>query len=109
MRLLKLIRRYSLVRKPTLRVVNPRIGTSVIPLDQEDDQILFHYLSNKAHALTFEGSEVQLSRLVKRMCEKQGIRVQKMKTSIGRGKERLVLLHLKFSNEGEIRRLIKLT
>lgn len=109
MRLMKLIKRYSLTRKPTLKAVNPRVGTSLIPLDQEDDQILLHYLTNKIHALTFEGSEVQFSRLIKRMCEKQGMKVQKMKTSVGRGKEKLVLIHLKLSDQNELRRLIKLT
>jgi hypothetical protein len=71
-------------------------------------RFFFHYLSNKLHALTFDGSEVQLSRLINRMRDKQGMKIHKMKTSIGRGKERLVLLHLKFSDQNEIRRLIRL-
>lgn len=107
MRLFKLISRYSLVKKPTLKAVNPRVGTSVIPLDQEDDHIFYQYLSNKIHALSFEGSEVQLNKLIHRMCEKNGFSVQKMRTTLGRGKEKLVLLHLKIPN-GELRRFIKI-
>lgn len=109
MRWLNLIQRYTPVRKPTLKVVNPRIGTSIIPLDQEDDQIFFQFLTNKVHALYFEGSESQLTTIIQRMKVKQGFTVEKMKTSIGRGRKKLVLLHLKFPDNGEIRRLIKIT
>jgi hypothetical protein len=109
MRWLKLVQRYSLIRRPTLRAVNPRVGTSIIPLDQEDDRILFQYLTNKLHSLHFEGSELQLTRLIRRMCEQQGLTIQKMRTSEGRGREKLLLLHLRFADDGELRRLIKLS
>lgn len=109
MRWMKLIERYSFVKKPTLKVVNPRIGTSIIPLDQDDCQIFFQYLTNKIHALYFEGSEHQFNRIINKMREEKGFTVRKMKTSVGRGKEKLVLLHLKLSDDVEIRRLIKLT
>lgn len=109
MRWLKLIQRYSFVKKPTLRVVNPRVGTSIIPLDHGDDQLFFQYLTNKIHALHFDGSESQLRSLIQSLSTNQGVTIQKMKTSMGRGREKLILLHLKLNNDVEIRRLIKLT
>jgi hypothetical protein len=109
MRWLRLIRRYSLVKKPTLKVVNPRVGTSIIPLDLHDDQIFYQYLTDRLHSLSFEGSEIQLVRMLDNMREKKGFTIQKMKTSVGRGKERLVLLHLRLADNAEVRRLIKLT
>jgi hypothetical protein len=108
MRLMKLFERYSVLRKPILRVVNPRVGTALIPLDYEDGQIFFQYLTNKVHSLQFKGSHYQLCRLIDKMQQEKGFRVHKMKTSLGRGREKLVLLHLKFSDNQEIRRLIKL-
>lgn len=109
MRWMKLLERYALVKRPTLKVVNPRVGTSIIPLDYNDDQIFFQYLTNKVHALYFEGSESQLKKMIDRMKEQKGFTIQKMKVSVGRGKEKLVLLHLKLKDQQEIRRLIKLT
>ena len=109
MRLMKLFKRYSLVKKPTLKAVNPRVGTSIIPLGQDDDQIFYQYLTNKIHSLYFEGTESQLKMIIDRMKVEKGFTVQKMKTSIGRGRERLMLLHLKFPDNQELRRLIKLT
>lgn len=109
MRWKKLLERYALVKRPTLKVVNPRVGTSIIPLDQGDDQIFFQYLTNKLHALYFEGSEVQLTDIIHKLRDNQGFTIQKMKFSVGRGREKLMLLHLKFPDNVEIRRLIKLT
>ena len=108
MRWIKLIQRYSLVKKPTLKVVNPRVGTSIIPLGMEDGEIFFQYLTNKIHSLHFEGSEKQLTTLIQKLQESQGISIHKMKTSIGRSREKLMLLHLKLPNQMEIRRVIKL-
>jgi hypothetical protein len=108
MRWAKLLDRYSLSKRPTLRVVNPRVGTSIIPLNQGDDVIFFQYLTNKVHALYFEGSENQLTKIIYKLRDEQGFTIAKMKTSVGRGKEKLMLLHLKFPNNFEIRRLIKL-
>lgn len=109
MRWSKLIERYSLLKRPTLKVVNPRVGTSIIPLGQEDGEIFFQYLTNKIHALYFEGTEGQLTSIIHRLRDDQGFTIQKMKTSIGRGREKLMLLHLKFPNNVEIRRVIKLS
>ncbi len=109
MRWLKLLDRYSVIKRPTLRVINPRAGTSLIPLGLGDGQILFQYLTNKIHALYFDGSESQLKQLVYKMREEKGFTIEKMKTSSGRGREKLVLLHLRFPDNKEIRRLIKIT
>ena len=109
MRWPKLLERYSLVKRPTLKVVNPRVGTAIIPLDQGDSDIFFQYLTNKIHALYFEGTENQLTTIIHKLRDDQGFTIQKMKTSVGRGKKRLMLLHLKFPNDVEIRRLIKIT
>ena len=109
MRWIKLLERYSLVKRPTLKVVNPRVGTSIIPLSKGDGDILFQYLTNKIHALHFEGSEVQLKSLIEELKERQGFTVQKMKTSISRGQEKMMLLHLRLSNDVELRRVIKLS
>lgn len=109
MRWSKLLARYSLVKKPTLRVVNPRVGTSIIPLDMGDDQIFFQYLTNKIHSLYFEGTETQLLSLINGMKDKRGFTIKKIKTSVGRGREKLMLLHLCLPENIEIRRLIKLS
>lgn len=109
MRWIKLLERYSLVKRPTLKVVNPRVGTSIIPLSQDDSEIFFQYLTNKIHSLYFEGTEGQLTSIINKLKEDQGFTIQKMKTSIGRGREKLMLLHLKFPNDVEIRRVIKLS
>jgi hypothetical protein len=109
MRWRKLLERYSLVKRPTLKVVNPRVGTAIIPLDMGDTDIFFQYLTNKIHSLYFEGTEGQLTNIIHKLRDDQGFTIQKMKTSVGRGKERLMLLHLKFPNDVEIRRLIKIT
>lgn len=106
---MKLITRYSLSKRPTLKAVNPRVGTSIIPLDQGDDQIFYQYLTNKIHSLYFEGTENQLMNIIERMRAEKGFTVQKMRTSIGRGREKLMLLHLKFPDNQEIRRLIKIS
>lgn len=109
MRLKKLLERYALVKRPTLKVVNPRIGTSIIPLDSEDDHIFFQYLTDKIHALYFEGTEYQLTSMIHKLRDNKGFTIQKMKISEGRGREKLMLVHLKFPDNGEIRRLIKIS
>jgi hypothetical protein len=108
MRWLKLLQRYRLSKKPTLKAVNPRVGTSIIPLDPTDSLIFYHYLTNKIHALYFKGSEIQLRNMVFKMKEEKGFTIQKMKTSLGRRREKLVFLHLKLPDNKEVRRLIKI-
>ena len=107
MRWFKLLERYSLVKRPTLKAVNPRVGTSIIPLNKGDGDILFQYLTNKIHALHFEGSEIQLKSLIDELQARQGFTIQKMKTSISRGQEKMMLLHLKLPTDLELRRVIK--
>ena len=109
MRWIKLLERYSLVKRPVLRVVNPRVGTSIIPLDHEDDKIFLQYLTNKIHSLYFEGTETQLKSIIHKLQDNKGFTVQKMKMSAGRGRDKLMLLHLKLADNVEIRRLIKLS
>jgi hypothetical protein len=109
MRWARLFQRYSLAKRPTLKVMNPRVGTSIIPLDLHDDLIFYQYLTDKLHSLSFEGSEIQLKKLLDHMRLRRGFTIEKMRTSVGRGQERLVLLHLKLANNAEVRRLIKLT
>ena len=109
MRWLKSLTPYTPAKRPVLKAVSPRAGTCVIPLDQEDDQILFQYLINKIHSLYFEGAEVQLLNIIDKMRRKRGVVVKKIKTSPGRGREKLMLLHLKLADNQEIRRLIKIS
>lgn len=109
MRWMKLLERYSLLKRPTLRVVNPRVGTCIIPLDNGDGDIFFQYLTNKIHSLHFQGSEGQLTSILHKLRDEQGFKIEKMKTTLGRGREKLMLIHLRFPDDVEIRRLIKLT
>lgn len=107
MRFAKLLQRYSLLRRPTLRVVNPRIGTSIIPLNNEDGEILFQYLGARIHSLYFDGTEKQLTKIIEKFQTQQGFTIQRMKMTLGRERERLMHVHLKFPNELEIRRIIR--
>jgi hypothetical protein len=108
MRWHKLFDRYSLTKRPTLRVVSPRVGTSVIPLEKNDSRIFFQYLTNKIHSLHFRGSEKQLVSMIQKMQAEEGFTIEKMRTSPGRRKEKMVLLHLKFQDNLELRRIIKM-
>lgn len=107
MRWLKILKHHAVNRRPILRVTNPRIGTSIIPLGKEDHEIFFQYLTNKVHSLNFEGTEGQLNGIINNLKKEQGFTIQKMRTSIVRD-GRIMLLHIKFPNEQEIRRVIKL-
>ncbi len=108
MRWHKLFDRYSLTKRPTLRVESPRVGTSVIPLEKNDSRIFFQYLTNKIHSLHFRGSEKQLVSMIQKMQVEEGFTIEKMRTSPGRRKEKMVLLHLKFQDNLELRRIIKM-
>ena len=108
MRWIKLIERYALNKRPTLRVVNARAGTSIIPIDGGDDHLFFQYLTNKVHSLHFEGTENQLKKIISKLQDTRGCTVKKMRMSAGRGRDKLMLLHLRLANDVEIRRLIKI-
>lgn len=108
MRLARLFKRYSLLRRPTLRVVNPRVGTSIIPLNKEDGEILFQYLGARIHSLYFDGTEKQLCKIIEKFQVEQGFTIQRMKMTWGREREKLMHVHLKFPNELEIRRIIRM-
>ncbi len=109
MKWLNFVERFYPKKVPTLRVINPRSGTSIIPLQKGDDYLLFQYLRNEVHALSFEGFESQLTDMIHKIKEEKGISIQKMKTTNGRGKEKLIHLHLKFPDNHEVRRLIKIS
>lgn len=108
MRWAKLFDRYSLTKRPTLRAANPRLGTSIIPLDMSDGEIFFQYLTNKIHALSFEGSEKQLRQIIEKLECQYGFKIHKFRSSASEGKRRLLLVHLKFHNDLELRRVIRL-
>jgi hypothetical protein len=46
--------------------------------------------------------------MIQSMQEEEGFIIQKMRTSPGRRKEKMVLLHLKFQDNLELRRIIKM-
>ena len=108
MKWLKLIKYRALGVRPILRTHNPRLGTSIIPLDQGDGDIFFNYLSNKVHSLQYEGLSSQLEQMIHRLRDDQGFTIQKMRLSPGKGSERVMLLHLKMADQQELRRVIKL-
>lgn len=108
MRWMKLFERYRISRRPTLRAVNPRLGTSIIPLEKGDQGIFFRYLTDKIHALHFDGSEADLEDLIKSLIEHEGVQVQRMSFSWGRSAERLAHIHLRLSDHQEVRRVIRL-
>jgi len=68
----------------------------------------FQYLTNKIHSLHFRGSEKQLVSMIQKMQAEEGFTIEKMRTSPGRRKEKMVLLHLKFQDNLELRRIIKM-
>ena len=107
MRWFKLLDRYYFINRPVLKAVNPRVGTSIIPLDFTDSEIFLQYLTSKLHALHFDGSESQLRKLILQMELENRVHVQKIRTS-PRGRGKLILIHLKFPNKTELRRVIKL-
>lgn len=108
MRWQKLLERYCLIKRPVLRVENPRVGTSIIPLGYEDASIFFQYLKNKFHSIYFQGTEDQFSQMIDQLRAEKGIKVQKIKISKVKRKPKIVLLHLKLADDQELRRFIKL-
>lgn len=108
MRWLKFIDSYSTTKKSSLRVVHPRSGTCVIPLKNGDEDIFFDYLTARVHSLFFEGPEDELTNLLFKMRDQKGFVIQKMKTCSGRKSQKMIHLHLKLSDNQELRRLIKL-
>jgi len=108
MRLKKLIERYSLNRRPVLKAVNPRFGTSVIPVGSDDADIVFNYLQDRVHALYFEGQDDDFYELINQMERKKGIKIHKMNVIEGR-QDRLLHLHLELPDLKEIRRVVRLS
>jgi hypothetical protein len=107
MNIRNLMERYGLFKCPTLRVVNPRLGTSVVPLRKGDGEILFSFLKEQVHALHFEGNEKELKSFVSELQQQRGVVVQRMSMTEGRT-DRLMHLHLILPDFQEIRRVIRL-
>ena len=107
MRWLKSLERYASGTKGTLKAVNPRLGTSVIPLRTGDEGLFFNFLQDKVQSLYFEGDEKELKRLIQDMEHTQGVIIHKMNYSSGRS-DRMLHLHLGLPNFREIRRVIRI-
>ena len=102
-----LMERYGFLKCPTLRVVNQRLGTSIVPLRKGDGEILYSFLKEQAHALHFDGGEDELRSFVGELQQRRGVVVQRMTMSEGRN-DRVMHLHLRISDFQEIRRVIRL-
>jgi hypothetical protein len=107
MKWMKLLGKYTQPRRPVLKAINPRYGTSVIPLNRGDEMIFFNYLQDKVHSLQFDGSDSELLSMIKVLEHQQGVVVHKMNVIEGR-QDRLMHLHLGLPNTQEIRRVIRL-
>lgn len=105
---MKILNILGLRRTSVLRAHNPRIGTAIIPIGKNDSEILSQYLLNKVQALQFEGSYKQLQELIKRLAENEGASIVKMRTTMGR-RGQVLLLHLRYPNSLEVRRVIQLS
>lgn len=104
---MKLSSLFSLGRTSILKAHNPRIGTVIIPIGLNDSEILSQYLLNKVQALHFEGSYKKLETLIKKLADKEGAKILKMRITMGR-KGQVLLLHLQYPNSLEVRRVIRL-
>lgn len=104
---MKILNVLGLRRTSVLKAHNPRIGTAIIPIGSNDSEILSQYLLNKVQSLQFEGSYKQLQILIKRLAEKEGAKIIKMRTTMGR-RGQILLLHLQYPNSLEVRRVIQL-
>jgi hypothetical protein len=107
MNIRNLMERYGFFKCPTLRVVNPRLGTSIVPLRKGDGEILYSFLKEEIHALHFSGDEDELRSFVGELQQRRGVVVQRMTMSEGRT-DRVMNLHLRMPDFQEIRRVIRL-
>lgn len=104
---MKLLGKYTQPRRPVLKAINPRYGTSVIPLNHGDEMIFFNYLQDKVHSLHFDGSESELKGMIKVLERQEGLIVHRMNLIEGQ-RDRLMHIHLALPNAQEIRRVIRL-
>lgn len=98
---------FSIGRSSVLKAHNPRIGTSIIPIGINDSEILSQYLLNKVHSLHFEGSFNKLKELINKLAAKEDAEILKMRVTMGR-RGQILLLHLRYPNSLEVRRVIQL-
>jgi len=96
------------LRRPVLRVESPRIGTSLIPLNSDDNDLFFQYLTNKFHSLHFDGTDRQLTNIIESLKQSQGFSIQKMSTFMHKGSQ-VMHIHLRTIDSREIRRVIRLS
>ncbi len=103
----KLLQRYGVVKKPTLKATNPRLGTAVIPLTNQDADLFYRFLTDKIHALQFEGSDEELNSMLDLVLKQRNLKIQKIQTTEG-PKNRVLHLHLTGAQDQDIRRIIRL-
>lgn len=103
----KLLQRYGLVRKPVLRATNPRLGTAVIPLTNQDADLFYRFLTDKIHALQFEGTDEDLRSMLDLVLTQRNLKIQKILTTEG-PRNRTLHLHLTGIHDQDIRRIIRL-
>jgi len=103
----KLLQRYGVMKRPTLRATNPRLGTAVIPLTNQDADLFYRFLTDKVHALHFEGSDEDLKMMLDLVQKQRNLKIQKIQTTEG-PRNRVLHIHLTGTHDQEIRRIIRL-
>lgn len=103
----KLLQRYGVMRKPVLKATNPRLGTAVIPLTNQDADLFYRFLTDKIHALHFEGSDDELRMMLDLVQKQRNLKIQKIQTTEG-PKSRVLHVHLTGTQDQEIRRIIRI-
>lgn len=108
MKWFNLVEKYTQPKRPILKAMNPRFGTSIIPLNEGDEMIFFNYLQDKVHSLFFDGSDQDFFDMIKELEKRQGVIVHRMNLIEGQ-QDRLMHLHLGNTLGGqEIRRVIRM-
>jgi hypothetical protein len=104
---MKLFERLGLKRTSILKAHNPRIGTTLIPIGVNDSEIFSQYLLNKVQSLRYQGSYKKLEGIIKKLADKDGAQIIKMRMTLGR-RGQVLLLHLRYPNSLEVRRVIRI-
>ncbi|MFY7992298.1 MAG: hypothetical protein ACOVP4_03320 [Bacteriovoracaceae bacterium] len=103
----RLLQRYGVMKKPVLKATNPRLGTAVIPLTNQDADLFYRFLTDKVHALHFEGSDDELKFMLDLVQKQRNLKIQRIQTTDG-PKSRVLHIHLTGVKDQEIRRIIRL-
>jgi hypothetical protein len=103
----KLLQRYGVMKKPVLKATNPRLGTAVIPLTSQDADLFYRFLTDKVHALHFEGSDEELKIMLDLVQKQRNLKIQKIQATEG-PKSRVLHVHLTGTQDQEIRRIIRM-